>query len=370
MKIELISLALVLTACGSNPSTLGTDQLGATPTPSPTPTVLTSTATSARFIFNMNNFTNLTDFLVPIQTNYQCLGDVINTFSTNGADYVGSPTAFPSADLSDALNPTTRPTFIKNVSVDMTNAYFQDTVPGTLQSDACSYQNLFGAPSPVPCADFDFQQTATPAPTIVPTPTPTPSPTPTPDPSATPTATPIPSPTVEPSPTPYYGLQYYRAVDDWCSGQGPILSADVNVSKTNIGGVNIDLDRTQLGDSEDLLMLITYQAYNENASWPAPMGSNDQTILQVNLIGTGLQLSLLIGEKQPRPWSDFASASMPIYMKQIATLEDPWGSLRTDQVYIPLSGNPLIDRIRVERIRGSYHLFQIDLYRLGNRASQ
>jgi len=54
-------------------------------------------------------------------------------------------------------------------------------------------------------------------------------------------------------------------------------------------------------------------------------------------------------------------------MKEIATLEDPFGSLRTEQVYIPLSQNALIDRIRIERIRGSFHLFQVDLYRLGNR---
>jgi hypothetical protein len=95
--------------------------------------------------------------------------------------------------------------------------------------------------------------------------------------------------------------------------------------------------------------------------------SDDETILQVNLVGTGLALSLLVGEAQPRARSDYDNTAMPIYMKSIATLRDPSASLRTEQVYIPLSQNPLMDRIRIERIRGSYHLFQIDLYRLGNR---
>jgi hypothetical protein len=295
----------------------------------------------------------------------------LTTYATNGDDYNGTPTAFPAAEVVDALNPTQRPSFIKNVSVDMTNTFYQQTTPGALQSDQCSYQSVTTAPSPVPCADFDFQQTASPAPTIYPEPTATPTPSPTPDPAgATPTPTPVPAPSPVPSPSPYFGTQFYRAIDDWCSGQGPIQSANVATTKTNIGGVNIDIDRTQLGDSEDLLMNITYQAYNQNAAWPAQMGPQDETVLQVNLIGTALQLNLLIGARQPRPWVDYASASEPIYMKQIVTLRDPSASLRTEQVYIPLSGNSLIDRIRIERVRGSYHLFQVDLYRLGNRALQ
>ena len=213
---------------------------------------------------------------------------------------------------------------------------------------------------PTVCADFDEQITVTPTPTIAPTPTPTPSP--------TPSVTPSPTPTPVPSPTPFYGSKYYRVKDDYCAGQGPILSANTDTTKTNVGGVNIDIDRTQLGASEDLLMNITYEAYNQNAAWPGPQSVQDETILEVNLVGTTLTLENLLGVKQPRAWNDYASGAIPVYFKHIATLRDPLGSLRTEQIYIPLSGNSLIDRIRVERIRGSYHLYQVDLYRLGNRA--
>ena len=96
--------------------------------------------------------------------------------------------------------------------------------------------------------------------------------------------------------------------------------------------------------------------------------SNDRTILKVKLIGTSEGVDALIGVKQPRVWAYTNQATYPVYMKQIATLEDPFGSLRSEQVYIPLSQNLFADRIRIERVRGSFHLFQIDLYRLGNRA--
>ena len=112
-------------------------------------------------------------------------------------------------------------------------------------------------------------------------------------------------------------------------------------------------------------MMVTYHSLNKNAAWPGAQLDNDRTILKVNLITTGAALDTLMGAKQPRQWTAY---NAPISLKEIATLEDPFGSLRTEQVYIPLSQNTLVDRIRIDRVRGSYHLYQIDLYRLGNRS--
>jgi hypothetical protein len=58
---------------------------------------------------------------------------------------------------------------------------------------------------------------------------------------------------------------------------------------------------------------------------------------------------------------------MPVQISRLARFEDPFGSLRSESVVIPLSQNALVDRIRIERVRGSFHLYQVDLYRLGNR---
>ena len=343
-------LIAILTACGGN----------VTPTPSPDAVVSNIGSTipggnemAARFIFHKDNFTDLSDFVIPEQTNSKCLGDLLKTYYTSGDDYSGMPAAFPSTATTDTLNPTTHPTFIKNVSVDITNTYFQNTLPNAVFTDACSYRGIGGAASTSPCADFDEAISAVPTPTLPPIPTPSPW------------ITPIPTPT-----TPqYYGTKFYRVRDDFCASQGPLLGNNVNTTKTYIGGINIDLDRKSLGNSEDLLMQITYEAYNSNSAWPSVQYAGDETILEVNLVGTALGLDLLLGAKQPRAWSDYASKSVPTYLKRIALLRDPVGSLRTEQVYIPLSENALIDRIRIDRIRGSYHLYQIDLYRLGNRSA-
>jgi hypothetical protein len=306
---------------------------------------------SVRYVFHEDHFTKLSDFATARVTPHSCLGDAVHAFYVQGEDYSGAPTSFPAASTSDDFLPTTKPGFIKNVAVDMTQTYYRGTVANTIQSDVCSYRGIANSAEPSACADFDPKAT-TPTPTITPAPT----------------VSPTPSVTPFPTSTPYYwGKGFYRVRDEWCTGQGPIISPNEDTTKTKIGGVNIDLDRSQLGNSEDLLMVMTYQALNENASWPSAQYAHDNSILEVNLIGTQLSLDLLIGAPQPRPWGDNSNAQMPIYMKTIAHLEDPFSSLRTEQLLIPLSQNPLIDRIRVERIRGSFHLYQIDLYRMGNR---
>ena len=338
----------------------------------------------ARLVFSNNNFVNLYSFAdavntaTSLSTSHQCLGDVLKVFYADGDDYSGTPTAFPTPSITDGLFSSNRPVFIRNVSVDITNTYYPTTQSGILASDVCSYRANSSSPAPSTCADFDRIPAATPAPTIAPTPTPNPSP----------------MPSVTPGPhdlgsNEYFGTSFYRVRDAWCTSQGPTVSPDPEVTKAGVGGVSIDLDRSQLGNNEDLLMVITYHALNENSgvsNWPAvnaldkdtglalapakitAHGSNDRTILKVNLIGTQQSLETLLQVPQPRVWTYANTTNYPIYIKEIATLEDPFGSLRTEQVYIPLSQNALIDRIRIERARGSYHLFQIDLYRLGNRS--
>jgi hypothetical protein len=87
----------------------------------------------------------------------------------------------------------------------------------------------------------------------------------------------------------------------------------------------------------------------------------------VNLIGTSLSLENLLGMNQPRAWADFENPATPVYYQNFVNLRDSYSGLRSEQVVIPLSQNGLIDRIRIERVRGSFHLYQLDLYRLGQR---
>jgi hypothetical protein len=374
MKISASSLiqisftALILSACGGTV----TPNAALTASTTTASTVVGASEPAARIVFSQQNFTNLTDFLTPITTNYTCLGDLLKTYSVKGADYSGNLTSFPLDASLDILEPTTRPAFLKNVSVDLTQTYYAETQSNVMKSDACSYRTSLNSPLPSSCADFDQSPASAPLPTVTPSPT----------------LSPTPIPIVTPTSTPYFQTGYYHVSDDWCVNQGPISNGDSETSKAYVGGVNIDLDRTQLGANEDMLMMITYHALNSNASWPSispntagflpfaqpdaglvhPYGT-DESILTVSMVGTAQSLGDLMGMTQSRQSVYYQNPSYPVYQKEIATLEDPYGSLRTESIYIPLGANGLVDRIRIDRVRGSYHLYQIDLYRLGNRAN-
>jgi hypothetical protein len=329
---------------------------------------------AARIIFHQDFFTDVDDYNPDpayhpsILTEYRCPGDLIKTFYANAGDYSGTPTSMAVSNANDTFQPTVRPQFLKNVSVDITNSYFPSVMTDLFLSDVCSHRQIENSPLPSSCADFDRVPYSLSNVSV-----------------ATSTPTPMPTPTTNE----YFNSGFYRVRDDWCIAQGPVVQPDPEATKEGVGGVSIDIDRTKLSAKEDLLMVVTYHALNENSkagNWPASQAvdgtptagvppavtstdhtQTDRTILKVNLVGTGEALDTILGVRQPRVWAYTNQASYPIYHKEIATLEDPFGSLRSEQVYLPISQNAFIDRIRIERDRGSYHLFQIDLYRLGNR---
>ena len=303
-----------------------------TDTPDPGLAYEGATDPSVRFLFHQNYFTDFNDFIdlgaaIPAfrQTRYQCLGDSVRAFLTSGADYSSAvPDPYPVAIASDYFSPSTVPAVVRAVSVDMTRTYSTLSNYGGVQTDGCSYRNAGDSPGPSGCADFDTL------------------------------------------------LSFYRVQDDQCTGQGSIRGVDVEASKAYVGGVSIDLNRKYLGSSEDLLLMVTYQAFVKGNSSGLGIGFGaleemHESQLEVNLVQTSLSLDLLLSRPQPRVWRDFQNSAAPVLVRRLATLRDPFSSLRTEQILIPLSSNPLVDRIRIERVRGSYQLFQIDLYKLGNR---
>ena len=139
--ISFISLSLAITACGANPTQQFASDENSNATSTTTVAGVSELAT--RIIFHKDNFVDLSDFVTTEQTSYKCLGDITRLYYTTGQDYAGAPSIFPvNPDVVDSLAPTTRPSFIKNVSVDITNTYFPLVVSGALQTDACSYRNL------------------------------------------------------------------------------------------------------------------------------------------------------------------------------------------------------------------------------------
>jgi hypothetical protein len=352
---RVLALLFLTSACGN-------------PLPLTTPTVSNGSGyretnweqPAVRIVFHKDHFTDLEDFRTSKHTSYRCLGDATRFCDVSGDDYAGSPSAFPtSTSVVDDFTVSTHPAFLKAVSVDITQTYFPATQANIVQTDGCAYRGIGNTPLPSSCADFDRTPAAAPSPTIAPT--------------ATPNPTPI--PVTNPTTTQYYNTDFYRVRDDWCAGQGPILSSDPETTKSYVGGVSIDLERTELGANEDLLMVLTYHALSANYVapagptnlWPGRQLAQDKTVLRVSLGATALDLSTLLSIRQPRVWSTYQNFSFPVYWQEVARFEDDFGGLRSEQVILPLSKNIAIDRVRVERERGSFHLYQIDLYRLGNR---
>jgi hypothetical protein len=165
-----------------------------------------------------------------------------------------------------------------------------------------------------------------------------------------------------------YNTGYYSMFDSSCVGAGPISSPDPTVNKTLAGGVYIDIDRSQLGENENLLLNLTFLPLSQGnlSSNATQLSSSDEALFKVHLVKTGQSSDVLKGILQPRFLSYTANSSYPETVQTLAVLAPPTGQVRQEQLYIPLSTDPDIDRIRIERVSGSGILVEASLFRLGH----
>ncbi|MGZ3688346.1 MAG: hypothetical protein ACXVBW_08605, partial [Bdellovibrionota bacterium] len=166
-----------------------------------------------------------------------------------------------------------------------------------------------------------------------------------------------------------YNTGYYSFFDNQCAKAGPIASPDPEINKLLAGGAYFDIDRTQLGPNENLLLNITYIPLGTNNQDPnSQQIPSDQTaFFKVHLVRTGQSGDQLRGITQPRYFSYNDQTAFPEIAQEIAILAPPTGQIRQDQVLLPISIDPTIDRIRIERYAGSGILIDASLYRMGYR---
>jgi hypothetical protein len=164
-----------------------------------------------------------------------------------------------------------------------------------------------------------------------------------------------------------YNTGYYTTNDPSCYNAGPIASSDTNISKLLVGGVYIDLDRKQLGVYENLLLNLTILPLGTtNVNSDLTQLSSDQSaIFKVHLIHTGQSGDDVRQVKQPRTLTYTASDLYPQLVPDVAVVAPPVGEIRQEQVYLPISIDPTIDRIRIERYSGNAILIDASVYRLG-----
>jgi hypothetical protein len=166
-----------------------------------------------------------------------------------------------------------------------------------------------------------------------------------------------------------YNSGFYSMFDNACAGQGPIATADPAVSKLLAGGAYIDLDRSALGTNENLLLNLTYIPLGSSNLRPDSnhFTAAESAVLRVHMIKTGQTQSALQNALQPRHLTYADTNEFPQVAQSIAVMAPPTGQITQEQILLPLSTDPLIDRIRIERYSGSAILLDAALYRMGNK---
>jgi hypothetical protein len=164
-----------------------------------------------------------------------------------------------------------------------------------------------------------------------------------------------------------YNSGYYSLFDQACTNQGPIGVTDPTVNKLLAGGVYIDLDRTQMGASENLVLNLTYLPMSPANLRPDHQAytQDESALFKIHLIHSGQSTYSLQSVIQPRHLSYSATDVYPQVAQSISVLPRTYGQIAQEQILIPLASDPQIDRIRIERYSGSGLLIDASLYRLG-----
>jgi hypothetical protein len=164
-----------------------------------------------------------------------------------------------------------------------------------------------------------------------------------------------------------YNTGYYTMFDRSCYNAGPIYSPDNAVNKLLAGGAYFDIDRSQLGAHENLILNLTFIPLGTSNTGPDQnvLESDQSAVFKVHLIRVGESGDVIRQRPQPRNRIYASTEQYPKTAQDIAIIAPPTGQIRQEQIFIPLSIDPAIDRIRIERYSGSGILLDASLYRLG-----
>lgn len=164
-----------------------------------------------------------------------------------------------------------------------------------------------------------------------------------------------------------YHTGYYTTMDESCTDLGPIATTDPVISKAYAGGIYIDLDRSKLGPNENLLLTLTYIPLGDLNQKPygASFDNSEEAQIRVHLVKTGLSKDSLQSIIQPRYFTYTNPDSYPEIVQTLSLTSLPTGSLRQDQLILPVSIDPAIDRIRIERYLGSAIFIDVNIHRMG-----
>jgi len=165
-----------------------------------------------------------------------------------------------------------------------------------------------------------------------------------------------------------YNSGFYSTNDTACVGAGPIASADPSISRLLAGGAYIDIDRTQLGTTENLILNLTFMPLGPTNIGPnqSYLTSDESAVFKIHLVRTGQSGDTIRTEAQPRYLTYASTTQYPEIVQNVAFISPPTGQIRQEQVLIPLSADPTIDRIRIERYSGNAILIEASVFRMSH----
>ncbi len=265
-----------------------------------------------KIIFHQNNFYTFSE----LNPYTNCAGD-LKTYFYPINSLNNQPVAFPSNSTDP--NITLKPSFISNVSVDLTDLQIQG-------ASRAAYSCFSPSKSSLPEKSYrcaSFQQTS------------------------------------------FENFGFYSFFDRDCEHWGQLQSDTNSMSKLTAGGVYIDLNRTVLGAKENMILHLTYvpipivQTINDDPAYPT------WPILKLHLIQTNDLTSDLQKAFQPRHLFYAFDNKYPKVVESLSLLAPQSQQITQEQILLPLSIHPGIDRIRIERYSGSALLIEASLFRTG-----
>jgi hypothetical protein len=169
-----------------------------------------------------------------------------------------------------------------------------------------------------------------------------------------------------------YNTGFYSTFDSSCAGSGPISTQGGGPNGLLAGGVYIDIDRTQLGPYENLVLNLTFIPLTQNniGANGVSLTASDNAVFDVHLVSTGQTTDTLQAALQPRFLSYTDNPSFPEVIQNLSVLAPANGQIQQQQLFIPLASDPTVDRIRIERVSGTAILLDASIFRMGPGASQ
>lgn len=167
-----------------------------------------------------------------------------------------------------------------------------------------------------------------------------------------------------------YNTGYYTTQDNLCTKAGPVQSADTPLNKLLAGGAYIDIDRSQLGPNENLLLTLNYIPLSKNQQRPdqTVLTSQEESYFRIHLIRSGVSKDQVQQTFQPRYIQFSDSVFYPKVISTLEVLAPAFGGFpQQSQIVLPISMDSTIDRIRIERYSGSAILIDASLFRMGYR---